>query len=285
MLQKIINKVIKKIGKVYLKKKAIEETRSPALLARVSNGSLLNFYGNIHSQIGQDGILQEIFKRLDIKKGFFCEFGAWDGIYLSNCRKLVEEGWVGVFIEGNDKKFNDLSLEYQNYRDIHCISAIVGAPKRGVMGKPLFMVLENNNINPEQIDFLSIDIDGCDLEVFEEIGIKPKVILLEGGINFSPKFKGRVAPAIRNVYHHPISEIIDTVERKGYVAICFLHDLYLVRQDLVKNFKKFTTDQLFADSYFASPAWLRKKMDDAKNNKLLIEVQKKLLKSINEKEL
>ena len=65
------------------------------------------------------------------------------------------------------------------------------------MGDPLFMILENNNINPAQIDFLSIDIDGCDLEVFEEIGIKPKVILLEGGINFSPKFKGRVSPAIR----------------------------------------------------------------------------------------
>ena len=191
------------------------------MIARISKGSLLNFYGNIHSQIGQDGILQEIFKRLNIEKGFFCEFGAWDGIYLSNCRKLFEEGWGGVFIEGNDKKFKDLLLEYQNFSDVHCISAFVGAPKRGIMGDPLFMVLENNNINPAQIDFLSIDIDGCDLEVFEEMGIKPKVILLEGGINFSPRFKGRVAPAIRNVYHHPIKEIINTVEKKAILLFVF----------------------------------------------------------------
>ena len=107
-MQKILNKIIKKIGKKYLKEKALEETRSPELISRISKGSLLNFYGNIHSQIGQDGILQEIFKKLNLKKGFFCEFGAWDGIYLSNCRKLVEEGWAGVFIEGNEKRFKDL---------------------------------------------------------------------------------------------------------------------------------------------------------------------------------
>ena len=149
VVQKILYKIIKKIGKIYLKKKALEETRSPELIARISKGSLLNFYGNTHSQIGQDGILQEIFKKLDIEKGFFCEFGAWDGVYLSNCRKLVEEGWAGVFIEGNEKKFKDLSLRYQSFSGIHCISAFVGAPKRGIIGDPLFMVLEKNNFKSE----------------------------------------------------------------------------------------------------------------------------------------
>ena len=94
-----------------------------------------------------------------------------------------------IAIEGNDKKFKDLSLQYQNFSDIHCISAFVGAPKRGIMGDPLFKVLENNNINPERIDFLSIDIDGCDLEIFEEINFKPKVVLLEGGLHFNPKVR------------------------------------------------------------------------------------------------
>ncbi len=269
MLQQILNKFIKKIGKVYLKKKATEETRSPELLAQISKGSLLNFYGNVHSQIGQDGILQEIFKKLDIKNGFFCEFGAWDGIYLSNCRKLVEEGWAGVFIEGNEKKFKDLSLEYQSFSNIHCISALVGAPKRGIIGDPLFMVLEKNNINPAHIDFLSIDIDGCDLEVFEEINFKPKVVLLEGGLHFNPKVIGRTAEYVRNTFHHPLKEIINTVEALEYVPVCFLHDLYLVRKDLAKQFNKFDVDQLYEDSYLGAPKWLRSKMDDSKTNKIL----------------
>ena len=83
MLQKILNKLLKKFGKIYLKKNAVEETRSPELIAQISKGSLLKYYGNIHSQIGQDGILQEIFRKLGLRKGFFCEFGAWDGVYLS----------------------------------------------------------------------------------------------------------------------------------------------------------------------------------------------------------
>ena len=277
MLQKILNKILKKFGKIYLKKRAVEETRSPELMVQISKGSLLRYYGNIHSQIGQDGILQEIFKKLGLRKGFFCEFGAWDGVYLSNCRKLVEEGWSGVFIEGNKKKFGDLLLEYKGSRGIHCISATVGAPKSALYGNTLSEVLKNNGINGEKVDFLSIDIDGCDLEVFEEIGIKPKVILLEGGIHFDPNVQGRVAPEVRNLYHHPIREIIDTVEKNGYVAVCFLHDLYLVRNEFAYKFKKFSTEELFADSYFAAPSWLRKKMDRAKKNWVLIEAQQKLL--------
>ena len=277
MLKNVSNKIVKKFGKIYLKKKAIEETRSPELIRKISKGSLLEYYGNIHSQIGQDGILQEIFKKLDLRKGFFCEFGAWDGIYLSNCRKLVEEGWSGVFIEGNPKKFGDLLLNYQGSKGIHCISALVGAPKSGVYGDTLSVVLKNNGINGEKVDFLSIDIDGCDLEVFEEIGIKPKVILLEGGIHFDPNVQGRVAPEVRILYHHPIREIIDTVEKNGYVAVCFLHDLYLVRNEFAYKFKKFSTEELFADSYFAAPSWLRKKMDRAKKNRVLIEAQQNLL--------
>ena len=277
MLQQILNKFIKKVGKVYLKKKAIEETRCPELLAQISKGSLLNFYGNVHSQIGQDGILQEIFKMLDIKNGFFCEFGAWDGIYLSNCRKLVEEGWAGVFIEGNEKKFKDLSLRYQSFSGIHCISAFVGAPKRGIIGDPLFMILEKNNINPAHIDFLSIDIDGYDLEIFEEINFKPKVVLLEGGLHFNPKVIGRAAEHVRNTYHHPLKEIINTVETLDYVPVCFLHDLYLVRKDLAKQFNKFDVDQLYEDGYLGAPKWLRSKMDDAKTNKILEKEHVRLL--------
>ena len=54
--------------------------------------SLFTFRNDTYSQVGQDGIIEEIFKRLNIKNGIFCEFGAWDGFHLSNARKLVDEG-------------------------------------------------------------------------------------------------------------------------------------------------------------------------------------------------
>ena len=60
---------------------------------------------NIYSQNGEDGIIEELLKRLDIKNGWVCEFGAWDGINLSNTFRLVENGFNAVFIEGDQNKY------------------------------------------------------------------------------------------------------------------------------------------------------------------------------------
>ena len=58
---------------------------------------------NKYSQNGEDGVLQEILKRLNIKKGWVCEFGAWDGKHLSNTFNLVEKkNFQAVYIEGNN---------------------------------------------------------------------------------------------------------------------------------------------------------------------------------------
>ena len=63
--------------------------------------SLINFRKNLYSQDGEDGVIEEIFKRLSINKGTFVEFGAWDGKYLSNTFALLQKNWAGVYIEGD----------------------------------------------------------------------------------------------------------------------------------------------------------------------------------------
>ena len=57
-----------------------------------------------YAQFDEDLILLDFFKKKKLNKGFFFEFGAWDGIYLSNCRMFYELGWQGCFIEADKKK-------------------------------------------------------------------------------------------------------------------------------------------------------------------------------------
>ena len=42
------------------------------------------FKKNVFSQNGEDGIIEELIKRLEIKNLEVCEFGAWDGKLYSN---------------------------------------------------------------------------------------------------------------------------------------------------------------------------------------------------------
>ena len=100
-----VTKILNKINLLTKRKQSFRD-----LVHKVNKKSLLFYYGNNYSQAGQDGIINEILRRLNINDGVFVEFGGWDGIYLSNCRALYERGFKGVFIEADTKKINEHSV-------------------------------------------------------------------------------------------------------------------------------------------------------------------------------
>ena len=88
--------------------------------------NLLNYGYDKYTSTGNDGIIDYIFKNINLKKGIFVEFGAWDGIKNSNCRKLFEEGWSGIFIEADEQKYKELKNNYKKYSQICCLNNSVG---------------------------------------------------------------------------------------------------------------------------------------------------------------
>ena len=136
----------------------------------------------VHSQSGEDGILEKIFETLEIKNGWYCEFGAGDGNWICNTRKLREEGWKGVLIEGDSESFNNLKNNYGTHPDVSIIESYISCEP----SESLDDLLSDTDI-PKDFDLLSIDVDGNDLWIWKSLkNYTPKVVVVEYNPHYNP---------------------------------------------------------------------------------------------------
>ena len=124
------------------------------------------------AQNNEDKIIIDLFLKKNIKNGVFIEFGAWDGVHLSNCKLLADHNWSGFFIEGNSLRFEDCKKNYKDNDKIKILNKFIDEKYT------LNDLIKENNI--DKIDVLSIDIDGKDLTELKRLTlVKPKVIVIE----------------------------------------------------------------------------------------------------------
>jgi len=123
------------------------------------------FRTNVFSQEGEDGLLDEIFKRINPKEKSFCEFGAADGIFCSNTRLLLENGWSGKLIEADPARAKGL------------IDNTLGKPVELYFGA---VTPENvNTLVPHTLNLLSIDVDGIDYLLWDAYTGTADVVVIE----------------------------------------------------------------------------------------------------------
>jgi hypothetical protein len=149
--------------------------------------ALNKFKKNIFSQYGDDGIIEEIFHRLENKVNLnktFCEFGAWDGIHLSNTFNLYKnKKFKGVLIEPDNLRFKQLCKNIPDKKIIK-INSFVTFEGSGTLENILKARYIDSNI-----DFISIDVDGCDYYIFETLqNLEAKIICVE----FNPTIPNEV---------------------------------------------------------------------------------------------
>src|SRR5262249_38692492 len=88
---------------------------------------LHDFARSVWSQNGEDGIIEKVLEICAARDRWCVEFGAWDGVYLSNTRRLiVDEGYSAVLIEGDHKKYGELRRNYRDYPNVIPICGMVG---------------------------------------------------------------------------------------------------------------------------------------------------------------
>lgn len=155
------------------------------LKMRLNNPLYLERFGfKVYSQNDEDGIIEEIFKRIETTNKTFVEFGVENGLE-SNGHYLLHKGWNGLWIEGDGKAVNEMRQLF----------------KKPIEGKRLAVVndfITKDNINTlieeggigGEIDLLSVDIDGNDYWVWEAIKcISPRVVIIEYNGKFPPNFE------------------------------------------------------------------------------------------------
>jgi hypothetical protein len=176
----------------------------------------LNIYAKqVTSQWGEDGIIEYIVSKIPSIPRIACEFGAWDGVFLSNTYTLWhDKGWRGILIECEKDKAQQIREKFSSY-DLKVLERFVKPSGDDALDR----IFEKEAL-PFDIGVLSIDIDSCDYFVWKGLErVDPAVVIIE----HNPTIPGYIE------YYDPEDErfllcsakALETLGKvKGYKLVC-----------------------------------------------------------------
>ncbi len=231
-----------------------EYIKNQVSLRTPGNPALLGY--KVYSQFDEDGIIAHIFSVLGDGERVFVEIGCSNGLE-NNTHTLLLQGWRGAWIDADASKIN-------------FIAKYVPASPMLVL-KQEFVSVENveatvsdavSILKAKEIDFLSIDIDGDDINVLSALlqRIKPRVICAEYNAKFPPPMNLSIQVQENkfwqgNDYHGAsLACFTEALGALGYVLItCGLSGVnaFFIRNCDSAQFPAFTVEQLFQPARYS----------------------------------
>ena len=206
---------------------------------RTAIESLRDVEFRVHSQWGEDGIIDWLVQTVPIQDTTFVEFGV-ENYQEANTRFLLQNrNWRGLIMDGNPAYMANLTTEQIYWRhDIRAVSAFVTRQN-------INHLLVENGIRGD-IGLLSIDIDGNDYWILEAITvISPRILICEYNavlgdmravtIPYSQDFSRIKAHPSGQYFGASIKALTNLAARKGYefVGTCSNGvNAFFVRNDL-----------------------------------------------------
>ena len=151
------------------------------------------------SQNGEDGIIRYLFDRIGFESRWFVEFG-FGPVQCNALRLMKYEDFSGFLMDGASE-----NVDFFNY-----------AAKRSGFGKvkavQAFISLDNlqdlirGNGVPDDIDFLSLDVDGNDYWFWEALTcVSPRLVCIEYNAGLGPDLSMTVPydPEFERYSQHP----------------------------------------------------------------------------------
>jgi FkbM family methyltransferase len=169
-----------------------------------------------YAQAGEDALLWSVFA--GERPGFFIDVGAFDGRYLSNSMSFEEQGWKGICVEAHPEYFLHCQANRTASTCIHAACVGPDDPptarflteplgilsgiradetldlaaryaKRGMIfpgftevevpALTLDSIIAEYHPDVSQIDFLSVDVEGTEIDVIRGLSVEARVIVVE----------------------------------------------------------------------------------------------------------
>lgn len=241
---------------------AVEHERLKAELRAAQPENPAGHGYKVYSQTDEDGVIDRIFRRVP-NRGTFVEIGVQSGVEC-NSLLLLLKGWRGVWIEGSAaycrKIADDLGSAAFPPR-FRVTNAFVRRDNIVQLVRDAMTFIE-----AEELDFFSLDIDGNDRHVLEELitsGLRPKVLCVE----YNAKFPPPVAVTVRYDPNHvwdqtdymgsSLQSFVDLLKPLGYrLLTCTVSGInaFFIRDDLAGLFPEYPVEQLYQPfRFYLSP--------------------------------
>ena len=200
---------------------------------------LLKYGFKAYSQTDEDGIIQEIFQRIGVTNKTFIEIGVGDGLE-NNTLFLLLKGWKGFWVDGDLKNIKAIHNKFLFLKDSGRLSI-----KQVWIDKDNIDSLINDFGLPQEIDLLSIDIDGNDYHVFKNIvSLNPRVVVIEYNAKLPPPVKWVMTynqchtKTNTDYFGASLKSFEYLFQKKGYLLVgCNItgSNAFFVRKDLMEE--------------------------------------------------
>jgi len=239
------------LDQVNLKKDAISQIQLKLTYMKLAEAgnNLPNFSEigfKVFSQADEDGILLYIFSIIGTKNKKCVEVCAGNGIECNSANLIINHGWSGLLIDGQEALIKQGQDFYCKHSNTH-----IYPPKlvhSWITRENVNKVIKDNGYEGE-IDLLSIDMDGVDYWIWDSIEIiNPRVVVLEYQDIVGPE-KALTVPYKDNFNAHDYPETLGTpnfsgaslrafvklAKKKGYRLVgCnrYGYNAFFIREDI-----------------------------------------------------
>jgi hypothetical protein len=177
----------------------------------------------VHSQWGEDGIIQHLAAVVPIEHKIFIEFGVQNYAEANTRFLLQHDNWAGLVLDGSAENVAAVRRDPIYWR--HNLKAQAAFIDR----ENIDALIATNGIAGD-IGLLSIDIDGNDYWVWEAIrGIAPRIVVIEYNslfgphaavtIPYDPHFSRAKAHYSNLYWGASLAALYRLGKRKGYVLV------------------------------------------------------------------